>query len=91
MRPVSSGRGPIPVSNLTRAATPMRGGWMVPVVGLRPEQASRWTAPRDGPRIRSHQLAVGGAMEQRRRLKLLCGTRPVLGVADRWSGTSRMP
>jgi hypothetical protein len=86
----SEDRGSIPVSNVPLAGTPISSGWMVSVVGLLPEQASRWVPPLDIPRIMSEQTAVGVALDQRRQRTPLCGTRNVILVADRWSGTPDM-
>jgi len=88
--PTSEGRGSIHVSNVPLADKPISIGWMVSVVGLLPEQASRWTPPLDFQRMSSEQPAVGVAIEQLQRLKPLFGTRQVIVVADGWDGTPEM-
>jgi len=63
----SEDRGSIHVSNVPLADTPISSGWMFSVVGLLPEQASRWVPPLDIPRIRSEQTAdTRGRLTDRR-------------------------
>lgn len=75
------------VSNLPLTDKPISIGWMISVVSLLPEQASRWILPLDFQRIASQGTTVGVAIDQLRRLKLLFGSRHVSVVADRWYGT----
>jgi hypothetical protein len=86
----SEDRGSLHVWNLPLADTPIRRGWMGAVVGLLPQHASRGTPPLDVQRISSEQTAVGVARDQLRQRTPLCGTRRVIVVADRASGTPEM-
>lgn len=86
----SEDRGFIHVPNVPLADTPISMGWIFSVGGLLPEQASRWTPPRDIQRIGTAHTAVGIATLPLRHLTPLFGTRQVIVVADRASGTPDM-
>lgn len=86
----SEDRGVMHVSNVPLADKPISIGWSFSVVGLLPEKPGSWTPPLDIQRISSTQTAMGVAIEQRRLLKPLLGSRRVIVLADRWEATPEM-
>jgi hypothetical protein len=83
----SADRTIIHLPTLPLVDTAIRLGWTCSSVVVIPQQVSCGTSMLDQKCVSREHTAIEAAIGQRQARRPLCGTRPVLMLADRWSST----